>query len=132
MLMALVGLVISPSEFARDVARILSRLSRIGDLSVFYVLGLLPAFSTGLLTEWRIRRNGSCVMFRSAMYGSLTSVVILATFSLFVLEGVRSFSFGSVMQIVFYKALLGFFGTLPVWWLTRGLQRRISNPIDRS
>lgn len=111
-------------------------------LGIFYVISAAPALVTGWLTETRIRRHGRCAALRSAAYGAAASAIILVGFVL--IQQFHLYSFddrakhgGGLLQALTIltlfagKGLLGFFATLPVWWLTRGLQNRISASVRK-
>jgi hypothetical protein len=97
---------------------------------IFYAPGLAPAIATGLLTAARVRSAGRCGLRWAATYGALTSAILVGMPSLVFTSALVS-SHGwptlpTAAGLVALQGTFGFLGTIPVWFATEGLRRKIA------
>jgi hypothetical protein len=97
---------------------------------IFYAPGFLPALTTALLTASQVRVAGSCTWLRAATYGAVASVFFVGLPSLvFLRDAARSWEVGypaTVVAMLGFQAMLGFVGTIPAWFATGRLRRRLA------
>jgi hypothetical protein len=97
---------------------------------LFYVPGLLPALATGLWTGSRLRKTGRCPWWLSAAFGALTSAGFIGLpLLLLAADYAKGTGFGAVtvgVMMVAFQAVTGFLGTIPVWFVTAPIRRRIA------
>jgi hypothetical protein len=116
--------------------RVLHKISLVL-LPIFYIVGLLPAILTAFLTERKISKSGCCLWYQSAGYGALSSALFIGAPFLFfgLVEAIRSGNisvFGPQTYLSGVPVILGFFGTIPVWYLTRARQAKLAAAFSES
>jgi hypothetical protein len=97
---------------------------------IFYVPGFLPALTTGLLTASQVLIKGRCTWLWAAICGAAASALLVGVPSLLFVKGAaQSWQIGypaTIAAMLAFQAVLGFFGTIPVWLATGRLRRRLA------
>jgi hypothetical protein len=103
-------------------------------LPIFYIVGLLPAILTAFLTAGRISKSGRCLWYQSAGYGALSGALLIGAPFLFygLVQPTQSVNILVLGYLSIVPVLLGFFGTIPVWYLTRARQAKLAAAFSES